>query len=177
MLDPSSAAAAGGRKLHHAGKSERGEGEKDKNAQWKHYNWFATSLRGWLHERFRVRFHVKFAASAILCPTRIPFNIFLHQIADAIGGCAIPCPFCSCSEIVHAPNRTANRTQNIMLRVIGSNSVSDTKLQMQQITSAICSKSHMKSHTCNQPLSDEPCLYELRDNVSQSHLFNNKLEL
>jgi hypothetical protein len=56
---------------------------------------------------------------------------------------------------LRAPNSTANRTANRMVRVNGSNSVSDTKLQMQQIASAIYSKSHMKSHTCNQPLSPE----------------------
>jgi hypothetical protein len=50
-------------------------------------------------------------------------------------------------------NRTANCTANRMVCVNGSNFVSDTKSQMQQITSAIYSKSHMKSHTCNQPLS------------------------
>jgi hypothetical protein len=45
-----------------------------------------------------------------------------------------------------------------MVRVNGSNSVSDTKSQMQQIASTIYSKSHMKSHTCNQPLTFIPCL-------------------
>jgi hypothetical protein len=43
-------------------------------------------------------------------------------------------------------------TRYRMLCVNGSNSVSDTKSQMQQIASAIYSKLHMKSHTCNQPL-------------------------
>jgi hypothetical protein len=89
---------------------------------------------------------MRFGASAIWCPTRIPFYLFLHKITNA-NWFAIPCPFCSCAEIVHAPNRTANRTQNWMLCVIGNNSVSDTKSQMQQIADAICSKSHMKSHT------------------------------
>jgi hypothetical protein len=56
---------------------------------------------------------------------------------------------------LHAPNRTAKRTANRMVRVNGSNSVSDTKLQMQQISSAIYSKSNMKLHTCNQPLRRE----------------------
>jgi hypothetical protein len=58
----------------------------------------------------------------------------------------------ACTKL-HAQNCTQNRTLNHMLRVIGNNSVSDTKSQMQQIASAICSKSHMKLHTCNQPLS------------------------
>jgi hypothetical protein len=64
----------------------------------------------------------------------------LHQIADAIGGCAIPCPFCSCSEIVHAPNRTANRTQNIMLRVRVGHQIADAAnhiCDMQQIAHEI----------------------------------------
>jgi hypothetical protein len=47
---------------------------------------------------------------------------------------------------LRAPNRTANSTANRMVRANGSNSVSDTKSQMQQIASAIYSKSDMKSH-------------------------------
>jgi hypothetical protein len=49
---------------------------------------------------------VQFAVSAIWCPTRINFYLFLHRIADAIW-CAIQCPFCSCAEIVHALNHDA----------------------------------------------------------------------
>jgi hypothetical protein len=99
---------------------------------------------------------MRFGASAISCLTRIPFYIFLHQIADVIW-CAIPCPFCSCAEIVHAPNCMHQIAQQIanqyrMIRVNGSNPLSDTKSQMHRIASAICSKTHMKSHTCNQPL-------------------------
>jgi hypothetical protein len=114
-------------------------------------------VRGWLHERFRVRFHVRFAAHRRCDLVYMRFavrkeslsNFFLHQIADAIW-CAILCPL---PLPFRAPNRTANRTANRRVCVNGSNSVSDTKLQMQQIASAIYSKSHMKSHTCNQPLS------------------------
>jgi hypothetical protein len=88
--------------------------------------------------RFAVRFAVRQDSLS---------NFFFHQIADAIW-CAIPCPL---PLPLRTPNRTANHTANCMVRVNGSNSVSDTKSQMQQIASAIYSKSQMKSHTCSQP--------------------------
>jgi hypothetical protein len=95
---------------------------------------------------------VRLAVSAILCPTRITFYLLLQQIADAIW-CAIQCLFCSCAEIVHAANRMHQiATRYRMLRVNGSNFVSDTKSQIHQIASAICSKSHALNPSCNQPL-------------------------
>jgi hypothetical protein len=42
----------------------------------------------------------------------------------------------ACTKL-HEPNRTPNRTPNCMLRVIGSNSVSDNKSQMQHIAHEI----------------------------------------
>jgi hypothetical protein len=42
----------------------------------------------------------------------------------------------ACTKL-HEPNRTPNRTRNCMLRVIGSNSVSDNKSQMQHIAHEI----------------------------------------
>jgi hypothetical protein len=69
---------------------------------------------------------------------------------------------------LRARNRKANRTANCMVRVNGSNSVSDTKLQMQQIASAICSKSHALNRSCNQPLS-RICIQTEHESASSSN--------
>jgi hypothetical protein len=62
-----------------------------------------------------------------------------------------------------APNRTAN----CMVRVNGSNSVSYTKSQMQQIASAIYSKSDMKWHACNQPLNGSNSVSDTKSQIHQ----------
>jgi hypothetical protein len=59
---------------------------------------YRPTPNGWLHERFRVRFHVRFAAYRRCDLVYLRFavrqeslsNFFLHQIADAIW-CAILC--------------------------------------------------------------------------------------
>jgi hypothetical protein len=59
---------------------------------------------------------MQFGVSAIRCPTRITFYLFLHLIADPIW-CAIPCPFCSCAEIAHAPNRRHRISHQIARKI------------------------------------------------------------
>jgi hypothetical protein len=70
---------------------------------------------------------------------------------------------CACTKS-HAPNRDAILHA---VRVNGSNSVSDTKSQIHQIASVICSKSHALNRSCNQPLSGRT----VKSNVDESFSF------
>jgi hypothetical protein len=190
--------------------------------------------RKWLHERFSVRFHVRFAANNRRCDFMSALWLHWgHEIAPAIWSklaqgagytsdfvcdfmcdlhanrrchflylrlcvrqeplsisffapncrCDLMCDFVSAASTVRTLNRIcdlyANRTWNRTVHVNGHDSVSDRELHLpsnrtrncscnqplrgdlQQIASAIYSKSHMKSHTCNQPLRLHVILVEL----------------
>jgi hypothetical protein len=67
--------------------------------------------------------------------------------------CAISCATAKWTrnrrhQIASTPNRICDLVKKKDRKLF----LWDTKSQIQQIASAICSKSHMKSHTCNQPL-------------------------
>jgi hypothetical protein len=107
--------------------------------------WPDYGIRGWLHERFRGRFHVRFAANR-RCDL-LYLQIGVRQESLSIF-------FCTKSQMrfgvrFRVPHHIAQQiaTRYCILRVNGCNSVSDTKSQMHRIASAICSKSDVKSHT------------------------------
>jgi hypothetical protein len=100
---------------------------------------------------------VRFAVPAIWCPTRITFYLFFapnrrcNLVYASVSVLQLP-------KIVHTPNRMHQiATRYRMLRVNGSNSVCDTKSQIHQIASAICSKSHALNRSCNQPFKAPVC--------------------
>jgi hypothetical protein len=106
------------------------------------------SLRGWLHERFSACDLLQIA-DAIWCICDLvsdknhllSFFCTKSQMRFSVSAiwCGIWCPHSKLQHYIATPY--------CMLRVNGSNSVCDTKSQIHQIVSAICSKSDMKSHT------------------------------
>jgi hypothetical protein len=106
-------------------------------------------LKGWLHERFCVRFHVRFACksqirfgvSAIWCPTRINFYLLFAPNRE----CDLVCDSVS---VLPLPLRTLNRTENRMIRENGSNSVSGRKSHLPSNRT----ENRTLNRSCNQPL-------------------------
>jgi hypothetical protein len=118
------------------------------------------------------KLHMRFGISAIWCPTRIDSYLFFcsksqmrfgvcnklqMQFRVSVIWCAIPRPCLSFTTRNRAPNLIANRTANrntisqhhiaCYVYTVAIPNVTANRRYMQQIASAICSKSDMKSHT------------------------------
>jgi hypothetical protein len=128
-------------------------------------------LRGWLHEWFRVRFHVRFAAyrrcdllhlrfaaSAICCPTRncyrfhVACNFACNLVCNLVH--AIWCMHDFCATEKRTRNRTPNRVCDLVQKKIERDSCRTPNRR--------CTKSHLRyaanrtwnrtqNRFCNQP--------------------------